>query len=271
LSILQPASNQQIGYARMNQPAPPSTNRRPEFVTLIAVYQLVTAAILFLLSCMIPAVVIPSIFVYVEVSGGIFAALIMAGGGLALFLGFGIASLVVGWGLFRMREWARLGAIVLAAFALIGFPVWTIVAILILVYLTSEDARNAFKRTQSSREADELAARAAYKTESVPRPASSSLEDTRPMKAATGTQITSESPASLLSTEETHRIEPIPMPPPQSEQPTAKIELGEPTPALDEPKQDPERKWVVPAEEAGMDSRILRPREEDVDSGDQRG
>jgi hypothetical protein len=44
----------------------------------------------------------------------------------------------------RRREWARVGAIVLAIIGLIGFPIWTVIGILILVYLLGDDGRAQF-------------------------------------------------------------------------------------------------------------------------------
>lgn len=296
----------------MNQPTPSRGSRRPEFVTLIAIYQFVTAVLLFLFSCLIPAIVFPSIFVYVNESSGAFAAVAMATSALALFVGFGFVSIVVGWGLLRMREWARLGAIVLAAFALIGFPIWTIVAILVLVYMTSDEARQAFAasaRDQSGdpRHHDALAPRAVYKAEPAPDPSASPLENTRPMAAGSSTpepaggRITTPPPA-----DESHQIEPIPMPAPTDpadatesfyddeadvsdhyrrwkatleQEPSSRIAPEDETGAASEqttaemnivdsqsdPDPKPETKWFVPPEEAGMDSRILGPREDDDD------
>jgi hypothetical protein len=253
----------------MNQPTTGSSNRRPEFVTLVAVYQFVTAGILLLLSCLILAVLLPSIFVFIPVEGAL-VTFIMASAVLALVLGFGFASLIVGWGLIRMREWARLGAIVLALFALIGFPIWTIAGILILLYLTSEEARNAFDRSRTGKPTmspdDEMATRAAYKTEPSPPPASTSIEQTRPMRAATGTPVTSEGPAEPESFTDdgiTSRIELVSSTPTDSsEQPTVEMENVDSEPESTPPPK-PRRKWVVPAEEAGMDRRILEPLDPD--------
>jgi hypothetical protein len=278
----------------MSQSPSANARRRPEFVTLIAVYQFVTAGILFLLSCLILTVLFPSIFLYIDVSEGVFAAMIVAAGAMALLIGFGVASLVVGWGLLRMREWGRLGAIVLAAFALIGFPVWTIVAILVLVHLTSNDAREAFTRSSAKRtgsgDRDDLATQAAYKTEPAPDTSISPLEDTRPIGLVPANRFTSEGPATTQPEDETRQITPIPMPPPDeplleteadvtehyeqwkaalpqepgsdvipAEQPTAEMEIVESTSTSDEPERRATRRWFVPPEEAGMDHRILEP------------
>lgn len=294
----------------MNQPTPSRGSRRPEFVTLIAIYQFVTAVLLFLFSCLIPAIVFPSIFVYVNDSSGAFAAVAMATSALALFIGFGFVSIVVGWGLLRMREWARLGAIVLGAFALIGFPIWTIVAILVLVYMTSDEARQAFAASAKQQPGDPqhhdaFAPQAAYKAERAPDQSASPLENTRPMTAGS---MPSEPAGGRVTTppraDESHEIEPIPMPAPTDpadatesfyddeadvsdhyrrwkatleQEPSSRIapedETGSPadqaTTEVDivdseaDRDQKPETKWAVPPEEAGMDSRILGPREDE--------
>lgn len=267
-------------------------------MTLIAVYQFITAAILFLLSCLIPILVFPSIFIYIDSSDEIFLAIGAATGALALTVGFGLASIVVGYGLLRMRNWGRLGAIVLAAFALIGFPIWTVVAILVLVYLTSDESREAFNR---SRTRDTAASgpgpvqpnRAVYKAEPAPPARTDLLEETRPMTSQPPPPLTREGPATIPPDDEAHRIDPIPMPPSDDtvevpeqaeavgadEDATIEIPLAEPSddqptreiPAAteDEPPTPPKRRWVRPPEEAAMDDRILRPRDDDPDSGNQ--
>lgn len=195
-----------------------STNRRPEYVTLIAIYQFITAAILFLLSCMIPVVVYPMIFSYIGGSEEIFVAMSLVTAALAMAVGFGFASIVVGYGLLRMKNWGRLGAIVLGAFALIGFPVWTIVAVLVLVYLTSDEARDVFTkasdRDPSTGKTPAPENHAVYKAEPAPEPDYHPLQDTRPMTTAASTSAQPEGPATIPPDDETRRIEPIPMPPP---------------------------------------------------------
>jgi hypothetical protein len=249
----------------MNHPSPEASDRRPEFVTLIAIYQFVTAGILLLLSCLVLAFMLPAIVVFAPVAEGAFLALILAASALALLLGFGFASIIVGWGLIRMREWARLGALVLALFALIGFPIWTIAGVLILIYLTTEDARAAFARRNQRNGAstgdDYFATQAAYKAGPPPPAPSTVVEQTRPMRAATSTSTVTEGPASPESFSDeqvTRRIEPAtPTPGDDTEQPTVEIEPDTPHPEPAPPA--PPRKWVVPAEEAGMDRRILEP------------
>jgi hypothetical protein len=59
---------------------------------------------------------------------------------------FGIARLVVGFGLLRMQSWARWAAVVLAALGLGGFPTGTAIGVLILIYLLGDEGRAAFEQ-----------------------------------------------------------------------------------------------------------------------------
>ena len=55
-----------------------------------------------------------------------------------------------------LKEWARIGAILLAIPALVVFPIWTVLALLIIVYLVGEEGRALFRH---SRRAGLIAAR----------------------------------------------------------------------------------------------------------------
>jgi len=61
---------------------------------------------------------------------------------------FGIARLVVGFGLLRMQSWARWAAVVLAILGLGGFPTGTAIGVLILIYLLGDEGRAAFEEEQ---------------------------------------------------------------------------------------------------------------------------
>ncbi len=285
----------------MNQPASDSANRRPEFVTLIAIYQFFTAAILFLLSCMIPIMLFPAILTYIGGPEEVFVSIGLATATLAIAIGFGFASIVVGYGLLRMKSWGRLGAIVLAAFALIGFPIWTVVAVLVLVYLTSDEAREAFNSPSSgpkqTPEPDSPpSSQAAYKTEPAPPPVYNPLHTTRPMTPPPPPFATPrEGPATIPPDDVSHKIDPIPMPPSSASDDTIKIPATDPdsdtdseqSPSMGIPLGDPlddqptdkipivgadeppKRRWVRPPEEAGMDNRILKNDEQDGDDDPQ--
>jgi hypothetical protein len=70
--------------------------------------------------------------------GALLIGALFAGGG-------GLLSVVVGFGLLKLQNWARWAAIVLAILGLPGFPVGTVIGILILIYLLGDEARIAFE------------------------------------------------------------------------------------------------------------------------------
>jgi hypothetical protein len=65
-----------------------------------------------------------------------FASLLVAG----IFLVLALANLVIGWGLYQRRSWARLAAIILALFRLPNFPFGSVIGVLIIWYLLSAQA-----------------------------------------------------------------------------------------------------------------------------------
>jgi len=116
--------------------------RRPEAVSLIAIYHFVMSVpffigILALLFAMLP------VLINVE-PPDVFWPLFGIGIGLFFCLLFALAFLVVGIGLWRLWPWARWGAIVLAVLSLPAFPVWTAIGALIIWYLLQDEAKQAF-------------------------------------------------------------------------------------------------------------------------------
>ncbi len=61
---------------------------------------------------------------------------------------FGIITLIVGIGLWRMRYWAWIPAIILSILMLFSFPVGTIIGIFGLITLFMKDNRAHFRRMQ---------------------------------------------------------------------------------------------------------------------------
>ena len=69
----------------------------------------------------------------------------LTGAALAATLATGaIASLVCGWGLLRRRRWARILGIILAAFALIQFPIGTVFGVYALWVLFNKQTEQMF-------------------------------------------------------------------------------------------------------------------------------
>jgi hypothetical protein len=62
----------------------------------------------------------------------------------AVFLVFSIPALAAGWGLFKLRPWARILAIILAAIALTKIPFGTLFGIYALIILFNKDTERLF-------------------------------------------------------------------------------------------------------------------------------
>ena len=69
---------------------------------------------------------------------------IFIGVGVIMFI-LAIIYIVVGWGLWTLKSWARLAAIILAIISLISFPIGTILGIIILWYLFKPEIKAAFQ------------------------------------------------------------------------------------------------------------------------------
>ena len=119
--------------------------RRPDAVTIITIYHFIAAglALLGALAILIFAI-LPMSFSRGD-PGGVAVALAALGLGLIVTLAFGVAAIVVGWGLLRLRNWARWGAIVLAILQLPAFPIGTIIGALIIWYLLTDEGREPFE------------------------------------------------------------------------------------------------------------------------------
>lgn len=117
--------------------------RRPDGVSIIAIYYFVMSALFFLGSLAILLfAVFPILFTVNDPDAiiGLFAV----GFGMLVTLILAFANLAVGIGLWQLREWGRWGAIVLAVISLLGFPIWTIIGALIIFYLLQPEPKEAF-------------------------------------------------------------------------------------------------------------------------------
>ena len=57
----------------------------------------------------------------------------------------GVLYIIAGWGLWTMKSWARLVAIILAIISVLNFPIGTILGIIILWYLFKPEIKEAFQ------------------------------------------------------------------------------------------------------------------------------
>ncbi len=144
--------------------------QRPDSLILIAVYEFVMAAMFLIASC----VVLPIALLITPFAshgfGQFVARFFFVALALTVVFGFGVASAVVGFGLLTLKEWARIGAMLLAIPVLVIFPIWTVIGILILVYLAGEEGRSLFRH---SRRASKVSARTYREEAEVPAEESS--------------------------------------------------------------------------------------------------
>ena len=132
--------------------------KRPDGVTLVAVWYFINAFFIFISFFVLIAIPVSGAFSDINDQTGLFWATtgVIC---LAIFVAVsGIVVAVTGWGLLRIRSWARILALVLAIMGLFAFPVGTLISALIIWYLSKEEVRQAF----------ELAGEDAYLTEVTP-------------------------------------------------------------------------------------------------------
>ena len=63
--------------------------------------------------------------------------------GIIIFI-LAIFYIITGWGLWTLKSWARIAAIVLAVISLLSFPIGTIIGIVVLWYLFKPEIKKAF-------------------------------------------------------------------------------------------------------------------------------
>ncbi len=122
-----------------------SVQSRPDGVTLVAIWHFIAAMFCVLGLC---GMAFPFMGLWIgargDAEGAIFGTLALLFGALWLIV-FGVAFALTGWGLWQMRGWARVAAVVLAVLELLLFPIGTIIGGLTLWYLLAdEDAKTAF-------------------------------------------------------------------------------------------------------------------------------
>ncbi len=118
--------------------------RRPDEVTIIAIYHFVEAA----LSLVgLAFIAFAGFVVAFEEIGSPDVIIPVAALGLVGFvlLLIAVANVAVGWGLLRLQTWARWGAVVLSVFRLGGFPVGTLIGGATIYFLVREEAGPAFE------------------------------------------------------------------------------------------------------------------------------
>jgi uncharacterized membrane protein YqjE len=130
-----------------SQPNETTTARpiRADGITIIAIYFYLGAGLFLLgtLGAMIPTVILAIVGITEEAG----ALIGMAAVGLVAMtsMALSLLHLVVGYGLWLMRPWARIGAIALAIVGLLFAPIGTVVGAFILWYLLKPDVSAQFE------------------------------------------------------------------------------------------------------------------------------
>ena len=123
--------------------------KRPDGVTAIAVWFFVSAMLLLFMVCMLVAIPISGVITEINNPIGEFWVIFTVTCGVIFILVSGILSVLAGWGLLQLKQWARWLAFVLAIFTLFAFPIGTVIGALIIWYLLKEDVREAFDTVES--------------------------------------------------------------------------------------------------------------------------
>ncbi len=117
--------------------------RRPDPVTLIAVYHFVVAALEFLAACALLIALIAIVATATRDDAAIGGFIVSV---IAMILGFLVlAHVVVGWGLLQLKEWARWAAIAMGVLGLSNIPIGTLVGVLTIWYLLTPEGKGAFE------------------------------------------------------------------------------------------------------------------------------
>jgi hypothetical protein len=118
--------------------------KRPDGVTAIAVWFFVEALFVLFMVCMLMAIPASGVIDEINDPIGEFWVVFSLTCGVIFMLISGFLSVLAGWGLLRMKEWARWLGVILGIFSLFAFPIGTVIGALIIWYLLKEDTREAF-------------------------------------------------------------------------------------------------------------------------------
>ena len=118
--------------------------KRPDGVTAIAVWFFVDALLLLFFACLLVAIPASGVIDEINDPIGEFWVIFSLTCGVIFILLSGFLSVMAGWGLLRLKQWARWLSIILGIFSLFAFPIGTVIGALIIWYLLKEDVREAF-------------------------------------------------------------------------------------------------------------------------------
>ncbi len=124
--------------------------KRPDGVTIIAIWYFVEAFFLLVGLCSLLALPLSGVFGDIGDPIGEFWAYFGVTCGVLWLLISGVALVLSGWGLLAMKQWARWLAFILAIFSLFAFPIGTVIGAVIIWYLLKQDVREAFEMAESA-------------------------------------------------------------------------------------------------------------------------
>jgi len=119
--------------------------KRPDGVSIIAIYHFVVAVPCLLGVCAILGFAVPGVLSEGTEGLDLFWAFFSLGIGLLILLVAGIASVVAGWGLLKLKDWARWLTIALAITSLFAVPLGTLIGAAIIWYLLKDEVKAAFQ------------------------------------------------------------------------------------------------------------------------------
>jgi uncharacterized Tic20 family protein len=119
--------------------------KRPDGVTAIAVWFFVDALLMLIFACILLAIPFSGVIEEINDPIGEFWVVFTVTCGVIFILLSGVLSVIAGWGLLILKDWARWLAIILGIFSLFAFPIGTVIGALIIWYLLKEDVRGVFK------------------------------------------------------------------------------------------------------------------------------
>ena len=127
-------------------PPPPAAalNERPTGVTVLAVLYFIQSIMMMATGFIIDSMFSGMFDLFASLPGS-------TGDGLGMlcilpFIILGLVYFLIGFGLLKMKGWARTVAIVFAIIGLIGIPIGTIISIIILIYLFKPEIKAAFQK-----------------------------------------------------------------------------------------------------------------------------
>ncbi len=120
-------------------------NRRPQGVTLLAIYRFFVGAVSLTATGILVLLALLILLTATNAAGVAFMTVLLGIVAMVTLI-YAALSIAVGWGLLKMQPWSRWGALVLAVLSLLDFPTGTAVGAVTIWYLTQESLAAQFTR-----------------------------------------------------------------------------------------------------------------------------